>query len=82
MQTALRTASCGSRKPTPTHAVDLKSSGGLLPLEAVNGVSYSGERGSGSVAKGEPVVAVRVELNWSSTLVRPQILSRNTVTSL
>jgi len=27
-------------------------------------------------------VAVRVELKWSPTLVRPQILSRDTVTSV
>ena len=45
-------------------------------------INANGERGSGRVAKGEPVVAVRVELKWSPTLVGPQILSKDTVTSL
>jgi hypothetical protein len=35
-----------------------------------------------AAVKGEPAVTVRVELKWSPTLVRPQILSRDTVTSL
>jgi hypothetical protein len=72
------TASCGSRKPAPTHAVDLKSSGGLLPLEAVNGVPIAVKEEAVAAVKGEPVVALRVELKWSPTLVRPQITYRTT----
>ncbi len=52
------------------------------PFEAVNGVPIAVKDEALAAAKGEPVVAVRVELKWSPTLVRPQILSRDIVTSV
>ncbi len=45
-------------------------------FEAVNGVPETVKDEAVAALRGEPVVAVRVELKWSPTLLRPQILCR------